>query len=493
MMIDLSEDQYDLSKLLKSHGKQCYVSGGTVRDHVIGLESNDVDFNTDATPIELIEIFHKAGWRIVPDTVQRLADAGDYLKASQTSGFGLEFGTLRVRHPSGSEFYEVTTFRSEQEYSGRKPVRMSFETSVLVDLARRDLTINSIAYDPIDNELIDPYHGIDDINSKILRSVGDPVERIREDPLRMLRVARFASRFGFTINNELQKAMIKMADSITLISKERFSQEIMKMMKQSTNPSVGIDILVKTGIMKYIIPELIATMGIVQPSKYHKYDVYRHLLLSMDSAPQDKPFVRLVALLHDVAKAPIFMANTDKISRDIARSEKTFPWFKSHEKMGADMIEDILRRLRFSNHDAKKASLMVKNHMKIGSYRTALNSDRPNVTRVRRFIRNLGDESVITDLFELNRADVRGSGMPTDEIIDIIDHFERLVLAEIELSKIDPVIVPLNGHDIMREFKVGSSPFVGEVKRFVTSLYMDDRSLTGEKLLKIARERFLSE
>ncbi len=318
----------DLKKFIKTFndaGFQCYLVGGCVRDLILGHDIYDYDFATDAKPREVIKLFK----RVIPT--------------------GVKHGTVTVL-VRGMDF-EVTTFRADGKYvDGRRPEEVHFATSLEEDVKRRDFTINGLAYDFNEDRIIDHVGGRDDLERGIIRTIGSPMERFSEDGLRTFRACRIASKLNFDIETATLKAIEKTHDVARQVSVERIKDELMKLL-ESPKPSVGLEYMRTTGILKLFLPELDSCHGVEQ-NKYHIHDVYYHSLYSCDAAPMDRPRIRLAALLHDIGKV--------KTRRLGAGGDYTF---YNHEVVGARQVRKLMRRLKFSNDDMDYVENLVLNHM----------------------------------------------------------------------------------------------------------------------------------
>ncbi len=308
-----------------------YLVGGSVRDYILGREVNDFDFTTPMLPDDIESSFIKSGRKV------------------WTSG--KRFGTIasKVKLDDGSfEKVEVTTFRTETyEKNSRKP-EVRFEVDITKDLGRRDFTMNALAYNRY--KLIDPFDGQQDINSKLIRAVGNPRQRFKEDPLRIMRAARFASQLDFRIQDDTYLKMIERAHSILSISKERVMDEMNKIL-MSDNPSVGLDILMQTKVFNYIIPELSIQNNYDQNSSYHSYDLWTHTLRTIEYTPAELN-IRWAALLHDIAKP---FTRTENIKTGYSNYIK-------HDILGAEIVHRLAVNLKWSKEQRDKVRDIVLNH-----------------------------------------------------------------------------------------------------------------------------------
>jgi tRNA nucleotidyltransferase (CCA-adding enzyme) len=356
---------------LREKGHRAWIVGGCVRDLLRGAAVADWDVATSAHPKEVTRCFR----HVIPT--------------------GIQHGTVTVHMPHEGkphgDAYEVTTLRGESTYSdGRRPDAVVFVDDIVADLARRDFTVNAIALDPLaagDAMIIDPFDGRGDLRRKLLRAVGDPAERFAEDGLRALRAARFVATLGHELDPKTAAAIRPALDTYRKVSAERVREEWVKTMK-ARQPSRAFEVMREHGLLEVSAPELLPQVGCAQ-NKWHRYDVWQHALACVDASAGD-PFLRLAALLHDVGKP-----------KSRAFSEKTSDWtFYDHERMGAEIVEPLLARLRFSNEERTRIAHLVRNHLVVYA---------PEWTdaAVRRWIQRIGPER-LEDLYALNEADLRG-------------------------------------------------------------------------------------
>jgi len=423
---------------LKESGFNAYAVGGCTRDLLLGKTPAEWDLTTDATPEEVTKLFEK----VVPT--------------------GIKYGTVTVL--LNDDQYEVTTFRSEMEYSdGRRPDRVIFSKDINIDLSRRDFTINAIAYDPVSNNLIDNYEGEKDLKNKIIRTVGEPILRFNEDGLRSIRACRFAAVLEFKIEPDSFSAIKKTLKNTQKVAPERIRDEIIKTMK-AKRPSIAIEYMRDAGLLELIIPELICCYGVSQPEPFHKYDVYWHSLKSCDGATADNYIVRLAALLHDISKPQCKVEHT----------------FYGHDQKGAESTESILKRLKFSNEEISIIANLIKNHMfnYTGQWTDAA---------VRRFIRRVGKPN-LENLFLLRNADVAGMDKDIDNtyLVELKHRIKKILDEENCLEVTD---LAIDGRDVMELLNIAPGKKVGETLNHLLEKVLDDPSLnTKETLSKMAKE-----
>ncbi len=438
----------DLAQAFAEAGRQLYLVGGSVRDEILQRAHADLDLTTDALPAEVKDLARRAH----PDAV--------YTVGERFGTVGLVFGDLHV---------EITTFRSEQyEPDSRKPA-VSFGTSLVEDLSRRDFTINAIAQDLKSGELIDPYGGLSDLQAKLIRAVGAPEERFAEDPLRLLRAVRFAAELGFAIEAQTQAAIRVCAEKLRIISKERIRDEMNRILL-SDRPALGIRLLCQLALMEYIIPEMLAIHGLREHQGRHK-DVFEHTLAVVQRVPPVL-HLRWAALLHDIAK-PATISITDGEVH-----------FLGHENLGADMSRRILSRLRLDRNTIEVVSKLVRMHLRINLYDSGWTDGA-----VRRLAREAGD--LFDDLFVLSRADVTSQRAQriaqAARAADELQARYQALQAEADLAKITS---PLDGNELMALFGRPPGKWIGEVKDYLLSLVLEGNLEQDDKerAVELARE-----
>ena len=402
---------------------KAYLVGGCVRDLLRGNEPKDWDVATNAKPDEIEKIFPKS-----------FADN--------------KFGTVTVLTNSKDDNLkevEITHFRIEEKYTDKRhPDKVKWAKTIEEDLARRDFTVNAIAGEVKGTKLnlIDPFNGEKDIEKKIIQAVGKPEDRFNEDALRMIRGARFATVFDFEIEKKTGKAIEKNAPWLQAISKERIRDELLKIV-MADKASDGIELLRKLGLLKYIVPELEEGYKIGQ-NKHHIYDCYEHSLLSLKYAAKSKfnKYVRLAALLHDIAKPRV------------KQGKGADSTFYNHEIVGAKMTIQILNRLRFSKKDIEKITKLVRFHL------FYYNVDEVGEASVRRLVRRVGIENM-EELLQVRMADRIGSGVPKAEPYKL-RHLKYLI----EKVSQDPISVKklkVNGDKVMKILDIKPGPKIGWV------------------------------
>ncbi len=404
-MIILPESINKILSLLQASGFKAYVVGGCVRDSIMSKTPNDWDVTTDASPHEIKEVF------------------ADY----KTIDTGIKHGTVTVI--TDNTPVEITTFRIDGEYTdNRRPDSVSFIKDIKEDLARRDFTINAIAFNPMEG-IIDPYNGQDDINKQIIRCVGTPDKRFNEDALRILRAIRFSSVLGFDIEQNTAESIIRNQNKITEIAVERISVEMTKLLTGKNVHSVLINY---KSVFAVFIPELRFQFGFKQYGKKHAYDVWGHTALTVANIEAD-PILRLTMLLHDTGKIATHTLD------EHGNSE-----FKNHAAVGGVIAESILRRLKMSNEYIKTVSYLVSIHDK---------KVPKTKVQVKEYLRDMGEENFIR-LMKIRKAD-RSALAP-----DFRDISEELAFAYSAFSEIikndEPYTLSqlaVKGSDIKKIFK----------------------------------------
>lgn len=432
---------------LHAAGHAGWAVGGSVRDALLGRTPSDWDLTTDARPERLVGLF--------PGAV-----------------YENRFGTVAVR--AGGQTVEITTFRSEHDYADfRRPHRVEFGDEVDIDLARRDVTVNAIAWGraPVDgpdapNRIEDPFNGLGDLAARRLRAVGDPDARFREDALRMIRAVRLAATLEMTIEPATLAAIAANAPLVTHLSGERIGAELEKLLA-APRPSIGLELARSTGLLAVISPDLAAQRGIPQ-AKVGGEDLWDHTLRTVDAAPADRPVVRLAALLHDIGK-PATFANGH---------------FHHHDAAGAALADALLRRLRYPRTAAEEVVHLVHHHMFLAD---------PELSdgAIRRFILRIGKDR-LDALFALRRADDIGSGADPDDPAGLA--FQARVTAELAAeAALDRFALVIDGHDLMRELGLGPGRRLGRVIDALTERVVDDPALNTRATLLLLAQGMLAD
>ncbi len=426
----------------KKVGFQIFVVGGAVRDQLVGRSTENWDFTTSATPEEIVKLF--------PD-----------------SFYNNQFGTVGVK-VYNDLIFEVTTFRKEGAYGDlRHPDSIEWASSVEEDLARRDFTINAIAYDG--EKIVDPHGGQEDLKKKLIRAVGDPDKRFGEDALRMMRAVRLASELGCTIEEETREAIRRNAHLIVKISWERIRDEFLRILA-SDFPAEGVLFLRSAGLLEFILPEVSECFGVPQksPKRHHIYDVGTHLVMSLKHCPSKDMITRFATLLHDVGKAATFR-----------KDEKTqLITFYNHEVAGAKIGAKIADRFRLSKKDKHKLVTLVRQHQfSVDEHQT----DKA----IRRFIKNVTHE-YLQDMLDLRVGDrIGGTATPTSWRLEL---FKKRI-EEVQKQPFKVTDLKINGQDVMKALGIKPGPMVGEALNKIFAQVEDGKvKNTREALLKKLQE-----
>lgn len=441
MHTQIPTDVRTLYDKLQQEGYDVFFVGGCVRNLLMHIPVKDWDLATNATPQQIQAVF--------PD-----------------SFYDNAFGTVGVPvgNDDNKQVVEITTFRSESEYKdSRHPEKVTWGKTIEEDLERRDFTMNAVAFQ-LPSTLIDPYHGQEDIKNKIIRAVGDPKLRFKEDALRLMRAIRFATTLSFSIEKNTLEEVTKDAPLLANISAERIRDELMKIMA-SDFAYDGMILLKNTGLLEYILPELLKGIDVsqVRPGRHHTEDVFTHNLLSLKLCPSKNPIVRFATLLHDVGKP--FAVGTDK---------QGLVTFYNHEIVGAKKAWEICDRLRFSKKDREKIVTLIRWHMFTVEEHTTDAS-------IRRFIRRVGVEN-IRDMIDLRIADRLGSGTQTAESWRL-KLFKKRVEEQLAPAPFSINDLAVDGNDIMKHLQIKPSKKVGEILQKLFEEVDEDLSLNTKEYL----------
>ncbi len=412
---------------LKEAGFEAYIVGGCVRDFLLATEPKDWDVTTNAKPEEIQKVF-----------------PGSFYENN--------FLTVTVLTEAKTEI-EITTFRSEAKYSDKRhPDEVKYAKTLEEDLSRRDFTVNAMAMN-LEKEIIDPFGGQEDLQKKIIRTVGNPDERFGEDALRMLRAVRFATSLNFTIEEKTAEAIKKNSIWIEAISKERIRDEFVKII-MADSPADGIELLRKLGLLKFILPELQENVGVSQ-NKHHIYDCYTHAIKALEFTAKKKYslYVRLAALFHDIAKPKV------KVGDGINAM------FYAHEIVGAKMTFQILNRLKFSNKDIQAVVNLVRHHM------FYYNTDEVTAASVRRLVKRVGPENM-PELLQLREADRIGSGVPKAEPYKL--RHLKYMIEKVSKDPLSVKMLKINGSDLMGLLEITPGPKIGQILDILLGHVLDD-------------------
>ena len=429
---------------LESAGLEAYVVGGCVRDLLMEKIPKDWDVTTNARPEKILEVF----------------PGGKYENV-----FGTVLVPIKLEDGQTQDVVEVTAYRSEQGYSDRRhPDKITFEDSLEKDLSRRDFTINAMALRFRSGQapgITDLFGGEKDLKKKIIRAVGEPEDRFKEDALRLMRAIRLACQLNFSIEGKTERAIMKMAGGIKFISGERIRDELIKILS-SEKAYEGIMMLHEFKLLQYIIPELERGVGVEQ-SRHHVYSVFKHSVLSLKHTPNKKWQVRLASLLHDIAKP------------QTKKTDKGYATFYNHDLVGAKVAVKILGRLKFSKADMEKIANLVRNHM------FYYNVGEVTESSVRRLIRKVGEDN-LADLIDLRVADRLGSGVPKAKPYKL-RHLEYM-MEKVRHDAVSVKMLKINGDDLMKILSIEPGPKIGAILDVLLSEVIDDQSLNGKKYLE---------
>ncbi len=436
----------DLLRTLSAAGHAAYVVGGSLRDVILGRVPDDWDLASDALPEEVVELF--------PGAV-----------------YENKFGTVAVRRDG--EVFEITTFRTDHDYADfRRPHRVEFGDSIEADLARRDFTVNAMAWGGRPGEepaLLDPYGGTLDIGGRILRAVGDPAARFKEDALRMVRAVRLAATLDFTIDPETLAGIEAHAPLVAHLSGERIAAELDRLLG-APEPSVGLRLMADTGLLAPFSPDLAAQRGIPQ-NKVPGEDLWDHTLRSVDASPAGRPTLRLAALLHDIGK-PATSAGGH---------------FLRHDAVGAELAGEFMDRLHAPRSVRTRVADLVRLHM--FSYESNWSD-----AAVRRFIGKmmLLGEGMIDDLLALREADNVGSGLSA--AAGRLDELRARIAVELAANAvIDRSGLAVNGEDLMTALGIEQGPRLGRILDELLERVIAEPSLNDRPTLLLLAQATLME
>lgn len=443
----------DLARRFQDAGFSLALVGGSVRDALLGRLGNDLDFTTDARPEAVLKIVRP--WA---DSVWEV---------------GIAFGTVGAQK-DGYQI-EVTTYRSEAyDRTSRKP-EVSYGDSIEEDLVRRDFTVNAMAVALPQKDFIDPHGGLEDLAERVLRTPGTPEESFSDDPLRMLRAARFAAQLDFYVAPDVVTAMTEMAGRIEIVSAERVREELNKLLL-SANPRKGLALLVDTGLAQQVLPELPALR--LESDEHHRHkDVYEHSLTVLEQAidlEEDGPdlVLRLAALLHDIGKP-----RTRRFEKDGHVS------FHHHEVVGAKMVKKRMATLKYSNDMVKDVSKLVELHLRFHGYGDGEWTD----SAVRRYVRDAGP--LLERLHKLTRSDCTTRNKRKAAALSrTYDGLEERIAQLQEQEELDAIRPDLDGNEIMKTLGVGPGPVIGKAYAFLLELRLEhgpmEHDVAVEKLKK---------
>jgi poly(A) polymerase len=440
-----------LGELFARADHELALVGGPVRDVFLGRRPKDLDLTTDAVPDEVLAITR--GW------------------ADKTWTVGIEFGTVGLR--KGEVVFEITTYRSEQYAPRSRKPDVRYGTSLEEDLRRRDFTINAMAARLPSYELVDPFGGLAALKERVIRTPGRPEDSFNDDPLRILRAARFAAGLGFTVADDVLAAMGAQAPRLSIVSAERITDELTKLML-TPDPAYGIDLLVRTGVAEQVLPEVPALRMEVDEHHRHK-DVYTHSLIVLRQAIELEPryelgsdlVLRLAAILHDIGKPK---------TRTLLPGGKVA--FHHHEVAGAKMTRRRLAELRFPKEVVADVSRLVELHLRFHGY----SGDEWTDSAVRRYVRDAGP--LLTRLHALTRADcTTRNAKKAARLGASYDALEARIEELREQEELDAIRPELDGVEIMRILGLKPGPVVGKARNFLLELRLEQGELGRERVI----------
>ncbi|MBV9502485.1 MAG: CCA tRNA nucleotidyltransferase [Acidobacteriaceae bacterium] len=418
---------------LRASSYKAYLVGGCVRDRLLGIMPKDFDINTDAKPDEVLRLF--PGSQLV----------------------GIHFGVVLVSSGGGVQV-EVATFRSESDYSdGRHPDHITFESDPKLDVLRRDFTINGMMEDPLTGTILDYVGGRADIAAKVVRAIGDPEVRFREDHLRMLRAVRFAARLKFVIESKTMDAIRREAYCIQKISAERIRDELVRILTEG-GARRGFELLEDSGLLRFVLPDVKALQGVQQPPEFHpEGDVWTHILLMLAEMDHPSPSLALGVLLHDIGKPGTFRL-ADRIR------------FDGHAELGTKMTHDIMCDLKFSNEEIDRVTSLVAHHMRFKDVR------QMRLSTLKRFL-NLPH---FDEHLELHRLDCLCSNGYTDSY-----DYVRGKLSELDKEDLRPPRL-VTGRDLIHA-GYSPGPAFGRALEAVETAQLEGEISNKEDALALAR------
>lgn len=433
----------NLINKLEEKDYEAYIVGGSVRDLLIGRNPSDYDITTNALPEEIGEVFREY----------------------RTLEIGKKFGTIVVIQSEG--IVEVTTFRSDGEYlDGRRPEEVYFSQDLKEDLSRRDFTINAMAY----NEkvgIIDYFDGMGYLKNRIIKTVGEPQDRFKEDYLRVIRAIRFATELECFIEDETYQACKDYSKQLTHISIERVRDELFKILL-AKHPSYGMRLLQDTGILEVVLPEMINTIGFNQHNPNHDKSVFEHTLAVVDNTPPIL-HLRLSALFHDIGKPETFTLDEDGIGH-----------FYGHDKLSVDMATEILNRWKAPKELIHKVTILIEKHM--------TQHDDFGEKGLKRLIAKVGEKEIF-NLLELQKADLIGS--KEDYNISPIIEREKKIIQIINSKEVyEQKQLTIDGKDVI-ELGYKQGRIIGEILEYLLEQVLENPELNNrEELIKIVKENF---
>jgi poly(A) polymerase len=431
----------ELGERFRLAGHELYLVGGVVRDLLLGRDHGDLDFATDAVPRETTQVLR--GW------AERL-----YL-------VGVKFGTVGARR--GDRVLEITTFREEVYAEEHRKPAVTFGRDLRTDLSRRDFTVNAMAIRLPEGEFVDPFGGVKDLAAKRLDTPLDPEIAFSDDPLRMLRAARFAAQLELVPSPRVVRAIGQMHERLSIVSAERINDELAKLLLSAT-PSKGLELVVETGLSDAFVPELSALRLEQDPVHKHK-DVFQHTLAVVEKCEPNLA-LRLAALLHDVGKPK---------TREITPQGVTF---HHHEVVGARMARERLQTLRYPSQVVDDVSRLVEMHLRFHGYTEWSDS------AVRRYVRDAG--SLLDLLNQLTRADCTTQNRFKAKKLEALqDDLEERIARLAEEENLDAMRPPLDGKQVMEHLGVEPGPVVGRALEHLMELRLERGPIDGDEAYRL--------
>lgn len=438
-----------LGKLFQDAGFELALVGGPVRDAFLGRATSDLDFTTSANPDQILQVLKghvDAQWDV-----------------------GREFGTIGAR--IGEDTVEITTYRADSyDSESRKPV-VAFGDNLEDDLFRRDFTVNSMALRLPEGTFVDPFNGLSDLIDGVIRTPGKPEDSFSDDPLRIMRAARFASQLGFMVHEDTFRAMKAMADRIEIVSSERIQVEISKLIL-GAHPREGLEVLVDSGIAELVFPELPSLKLEIDEHHHHK-DVYEHTLTVLEQAiTYEKQYdleqdliLRLAALMHDIGKP---------LTRKLETGGGVT--FHHHDVVGAKLAAKRLKALRYDNDTIKAVSRLIELHLRFFGYSDQAWGD----SAIRRYVRDADDQ--LARLHVLTRADVTTRNQrKADRLSHAYDDLEQRIVQLSEEEQLNAIRPDLSGEQIMEILDLKPGPDVGRAYKFLLELRLDEGPISYEE------------
>jgi poly(A) polymerase len=499
--LDVPEPLARLGEGFREAGHELYLVGGYVRDAMLGREHPDADAATDARPRRIKHLLRP--------------------HAEHLWTVGERFGTIGTEVEGYA--VEVTTYRSDLYKEGSRHPEVTFGDSLGEDLARRDFTINAVAADALTGEILDPFEGRKDLERGVIRPVGNPLDRMRDDPLRMMRAVRFEATLSapekpFAITPDLEGAIRENAQWLESISAERIRDEFEKILL-SDNVARGLRTLVRLGLMPYVVPEFMETVNVEQEAEFHHKDVFEHTLIVVSNVEPDST-LRKAAFFHDIGKPRTLVyerrctycgakslqktADEGECERCCGRTVPKKIHFYGHENVGAGIARRAMRRLAYPNDAVDAVAHLVANHMRPYGY--AASRDPWSDSAVRRFIRDAhlarGDQMLadVDMLLKLARADITGSAPRRRRIAEASWCSLKSRVEEIRAEDaVERLESPLDGNDLMLQFGRGPGPWIRALKDYLRDevvegrLAKDDKEKAGDIAEVYTREHDLFE